>query len=171
MIYYDLRAKTPDSVAIRKKVFQKQIGIVLWHKRSKPGGIHYEIGVCYGHKKPFQQDYVSPEFPKVPIPDLMEWLDREAYPEYDKLRFDLLKWIISEETLKGCDLRELPGNYLHNILTLVFLTSNEFITTNEADLILLTIKQVEKKSIPEDIFKSLIREPSACRSCSTCSTT
>lgn len=93
----------------------------------------------------------------------MELLDREAHPEHDNLRFDLLKWMISEEKLKSCDLRELPGNYLHNILVLVFLTSNEFITTNEADLILLTIKHVEEKSIPKDIFKPEVVDSRAFR--------
>lgn len=162
--YYDLRfAGFPDLSSIRKESFRKNIGIVLKHRKSKPGGIHYEVYVKETHEEYFKQDYVSPIYPEMELPPLMELLDCDNYPDHDDLRFKLLKWMISDDKLESSDLTVIPENYLFDILVLTFMTTNGFITTNEADLILLSIKHVEENLIPQQIANPNVVDPRAFR--------
>lgn len=164
LLYYDLRfTGFPDLSPVRKELFRKNIGIVLKHRKSKPGGIHYEVYVKETHEEMFKQEYVSPNYPETELPPLMELLDRHNYPDHDYLRFKLLKWMISDDKLGSSDLTIIPVNYLYDILVLTFMTANNFISTNEADLILLSIKHVEYNLIPKQIQKPNVVDPRAFR--------
>lgn len=136
----------PDLFKATTELFQKQSGIILQHKRSRPGGIHIEIATKKSHDEHFQRHRLPPIYPDMELPPLIELLNGEEFPEHDELRWQLVKWTIAEKKLKHHNLEDIPTNYLLDILTLVFLTSKGFIKTAEADLILYTIKSVEQKT-------------------------
>lgn len=150
--YFDLRAQDfPNLFKASTEMFQKQSGIVLKHKQSQHAKIDYEICTKKHHGASHRCFYVSPTYPDVKIPPLNELLDREKFPQHDEVRWKLLKWMVDEDKLKAHDLEKVPKNYLLDILVLVFMTSTGFISTIEADIILLTIKHVELNMIPDDI--------------------
>lgn len=152
LAYYDMRSEDfPDYFQITTDLFKKQIGILFHHKRSKPGGIHYETCTKTSHDESYDQLYVSPIYPEFEVPSLIDFLNREIHPEHDELRFKLLKWTINEESLEPYDLSRIPKEYLLDVLTLVFMTSHGFITVPEADLILFTIKRVELGLVPVEL--------------------
>jgi hypothetical protein len=77
-------------------------------------------------------------------------LDRDAYPQHDEVRMQLMKWIISDK-LMDMNLSEVTPNYYCSVLTLFFMVDQGFITVREADIILLSIKHVMLDTIPEEI--------------------
>jgi hypothetical protein len=159
--YYDLRLKDcPNLFTVASELFRKQIGILLQHKNEK---ICYEICTKKKHSESYQQFRVDPIYPNERVPPLLEFLTRDDHPEHDNLRFKLLKWMIDEQKLKSHDLSTIPTNYFLDILVLVWLTRNDFITTIEADLILLAIKHVELDLLPQNLEAPPIVHPRAFR--------
>lgn len=146
--YYDLRQyKFPDLFEINKEQFCKQVGIVLYHDR-----VHsYEVGAKRTHRESYQKYHWKPNYPRMTLPPLIELLQRDVFPQHDKLRFQLLKWMIDEVKLHFVDLSKIPRKYCVDILVLVFMTSKGFIDVDEADLILLSIKHVELQTVPQDL--------------------
>jgi len=129
-------------------LFRKQIGIVLKDKAVQS----YEIISKKSHNdSEYSMIVVESIIPKHALPPLIELLDRQKHPEHDKTRFDLLKWLISEEKLKNAQLELIPKNIFYDILTLTFMVVEGFIDVIEADIILLSIKQVEDKVVPENL--------------------
>lgn len=152
LVYYDLRSTDfPDYLELTMDLFRKQAGILMHHKKSKPGGVHLETCTKKSHEEKYDQLYVSPIYPEIEVPPLIKLLNRDAHPEHDELRFKLLKFTINEDFLKPHDLSVIPKKYLLDVLTLVFMVTNGFIKVVEADLILFTIKQVENDQIPDDL--------------------
>ena len=157
--FYDLRQqKYPKLFERVKELFCKQIGIILQHKNQK---ISYEIRTKRSHNEQFQEFYVEPSYPNEEVPPLLEFLDRQNFPNHDKLRFKLLKWIISDVKLKNYDLSAIPTKYIHDVLALTWLTSCDFISTVEADLILLSIKHVELDLLPHNLQAPSVLHPRA----------
>lgn len=156
--YYDLRSQGTNMFDAVNQMFQKQIGILLQHKKEK---IWYEIWAKKNHQTGYQKFHVEPKYPKDEVPSLLEFLNRKKYPNHDKLRFKLLKWMVDEQTLKNQDLSTIPTKYFLDVLVLLWLKRNEFITIVEADLILLTIKQVELKQVPKNLETPAVVNPRA----------
>lgn len=123
------------------KLLRKQIGIVLMHEERK--GSDTRLITKLSHEEDYKILAITPMFPTLTLPPLIELLDRVQYRDHDKLRFELLAWTISENSPKA--LESIPPNYLLDILVLIFLRENELITLDEAYLILLTIYADEKK--------------------------
>lgn len=145
--FFDLR-ECSNYFNIVSIIFRKQIGIVLRFEPLK----RYEVRGKMSHNDTFRSIFVNPIIPKIPQPPLMELLNRTQYPQHDKIRFDLLKWIISENRLKNVDLLAIPKNIFSDILVLVFMVCEfGFISPFEADIILLTVKHVEIDTVPENI--------------------
>lgn len=152
LVYYDMRSTDfPDYFEITMDLFRRQAGILMHHKRNKPGGVHLETCTKKSHGEKYDQIYVSPIYPEIEVPALIELLNRDAYPEHDDLRFMLLKFTINEDFLRPHDLSGIPKKYLLDILSLVFMVTHGFINVEEADLILFTIKQVELGQVPDDL--------------------
>lgn len=141
--------KFPDLFAVTKELFCKQIGIVLQHDRSNFDA--YEVISKRTHDESYLRHYWQKDCPSMVLPPLINLLKRDEFKKHDDLRFQLLKWMIDESKLKNINLDKIPKNYLLDILVLVFMTSKRFISTVEADLILLTIKHVELKMIPAEL--------------------
>jgi hypothetical protein len=99
--------------------------------------------------------------PKCVVPKLTELYDRPQYPKHDETRFKLLKWLISEEKLKDIELLSIPLNIFLDILALTFMVSEGFIDVKEADMVLLSIKQVEDKVAPKKLKAPEILHPRA----------
>lgn len=157
--FYDLRQqKYSELFETVTKLFCKQIGIILQHKNQK---ISYEVRTKRNHNENFQEFYVDPNYPNEEVPPLLEFLNRQNFPKHDKLRFKLLKWIVSDIKLQNYDLSAIPTNYLHDVLTLTWLTSCDFISTVEADLILLSIKHVELDLLPHNLQAPPVLHPRA----------
>jgi hypothetical protein len=104
---------------------------------------------------------VDPIIPKFAVPPLIELFDRAQHPEHDVTRFNLLKWLISEEKLADIDLESIPKNILSDILALTFMVNEGFVDVLEADIIFLSIKQVEDKVVPENLKVPDVLHPRA----------
>ena len=111
----------------------------------------YEVRCKMSHNDTFRSVYINPIVPKIAQPPLIELLKRTQYPQHDKTRFDLLKWMISEDGLKNVDLMAIPKNIFSDILVLAFMVFEGFISPFEADIILLTVKHVEIDIVPENL--------------------
>ena len=104
---------------------------------------------------------VDPIMSKISQPPLIELLNRSQYPKHDKIRFDLLKWLINDEKLKDLNLESIPKNIFHDILVLIHMVNEQFIDVAEADIIFLSIKKVEDNNVPENLKKPEILHPRA----------
>lgn len=122
------------------KLLRKQIGIVLMHEQK---GNDTRLITKLSHEEDYKINRITPIFPGIYLPPLIELIDRDHYRQHDKLRFELLAWTISENPSKA--LYSIPPNYLLDVLVLIFLLENELITLDEAYLVLLTIDADEKK--------------------------
>lgn len=154
--FYDLR-ECSNYFDIVSTMFRKQIGIVRRFEPFKG----YEVCSKMSHNDIFRTVYVNPIAPKIPQPPLIELINRQQYPQHDKTRFDLLKWLISEEKLRNVDLMAIPKNIFSDILVLVFMVYEGFISQFEADIILLTVKHVEIDIVPENLTTPDIVHPRA----------
>lgn len=154
--FFDLRA-CRNYFNIVSTVFRKQIGIVLRFEPLKG----YEIRCKMSHNETFRSVFINPIVPTISQPPLIELVKRSQYPQHDKIRFDLLKWIISEDRLKNVDLMAIPKNIFSDILVLVLMVYEGFISPFEADIILLTIKHVEINTVPENLTAPDILHPRA----------
>lgn len=149
VVYYDLRVQDyPDHFRATTNHFCKVIGILLQHKQQK---ITYEIGSKMNHNEEYQKYNVEPIYPKETVPPLIEFLNRAKFPQHDRLRFKLLKWLINEKKLENFDLEAIPADFFFDILTLTWLVADGFISVVEADLILLTLKHVVLDMEPQDL--------------------
>ena len=156
--YFDLRnSDWPDLNAAIQKQDSRQYGIILQHKAER---IIFDAYIKKSHDQPHQKYSLEPVYPEIIVPPLLELLNRDAHPQHDPIRFELLKWSISD-SLKGFDLLDVPGCYLKHVLTLYLLVSERFISVIEADVILLSIKHVLLDMIPEDFQYPPIIDPRA----------
>lgn len=139
-------------------MFSKHIGIILNDKPIQS----YKVVSKMSHNDPeytsFKVDKIIPRFA---IPPLIELFDRPQHPEHDKTRFDLLKWLISDEKLEDVDLESIPIDILADILALTFMVNQGFADIKEADIILLSIKQVQDKVVPKNLKAPQILHPRA----------
>jgi len=139
-------------------LFSKQIGVILKDKPVQK----YKIVSKMSHLNPkYELLKFDPIIPEHAVPPLIELLDRQQHPEHDKTRFDLLKWLISEDKLQNVDLESIPKNIFHDILTLTYMVAKGFIDVVEADIILLSIKHVEEKTVPENLTTPQAMRPRA----------
>ncbi|CRL04757.1 CLUMA_CG017817, isoform A [Clunio marinus] len=147
--YYCDITRPSNSINIIMEVILKAVGIINFDEKDDPEKFSY-----YGkkiHSEDIQQHFDFPIFPSFNLPPLMELLEGEKYPNHKQIRFQLLKWLINEKKLEKYDLNLVPKRFVHDILTLVFMTSNGFITTTQADIILLTVYNVEQKVTPKEL--------------------
>lgn len=159
--YYDRRpTSTPNFYDVLERLFKRQIGVVLQHQRSSVPDLQLGVKGKRSHSEPMQRHFISPEYPGFEVPDLIELLDRRNFPQHDKVRFQLLKWTISDP-LANIDLTSIPKRYLRHVLTLHFMIAEGFITKFDADIILLTIKDEAESRIPDDYDYPPIVDPSA----------
>lgn len=156
MHYIDLResAKVSECVVT---MFRKHAGILLRFRRF----IGFEICIKMAHNDSFRTILVNPMVYKGTQPPILELLNRAQYPQHDKVRFDIIKWIINEQVLQTVDIQLIPKNILADILTLVYLVSERLISVIEADIILLSIKHVETNTVPEMNMPPYIMLPRA----------
>jgi hypothetical protein len=129
-------------------LFRKQIGIVLKHRQEE---VLYQLYTKQNQVEGYRRFDVAPIHPDVEVPPLAELLDREAFKQHDEVRFKLLKWMTGNQKLDKIELKDFPVNYLLDVLTLSWLSFNGFITTCEADLVLLTIENVETNRVSSDL--------------------
>lgn len=143
--YFDMRKDCfKNFFEAYSALLRKQIGIITHDNRN---GNYYELVTKSAHGSAYQKNDLTPIYPNVQLPPLIEWLDREKHPQYNPYRFGLAMWTVSEKPYRN--LHEIPSNYLLDILCLTFLTENGFINIAEADLVLLSIFAVETKMIPD----------------------
>jgi hypothetical protein len=123
-------------------LFRKQIGVVLKEKLEIDS---YQLYTMQNQKERYKRFDVAPIRPEgLDLPPLVELLNRDDFEQYDEVRFKLLKWMVGDEKLEKIELKDIPVNYLLDVLTLSWLSFNGFISTREADLVLLSIESVEK---------------------------
>lgn len=141
----------PECSKVAVSLHKRLIGVLLQHKATEIGNKGCEIFTKRSHEESYKQFLVNPVYPEVLVPPLDLLLNRDEHPEIDDVRYHLLTWLMGDRNLWKYDLRKIPKNYLQDVLTLDFMTSNGFIKIVEADLILLTIKHVELDMLPEAI--------------------
>lgn len=147
LFYFNLSRENISYYDYIIPMFQRQLGII-YDRTSTDGHTIYSKS---SHSDSYQMFKVHPIFPDVIVPPLEKLLFQKDDQDLDKIRFHLLKWMICWDKLKDVDLTAIPKNYLLDVLVLVFMKENGIISTSEADVILLTIKQEELKLIRIDI--------------------
>jgi hypothetical protein len=149
VIFFDLNAEDSSNLCeSTMELFRRQIGVLLQHKSPK---VPFSVATKKSHDEPYEEFQVASINPPMKVPQLIKLLDRQKHPKLDETRYKLLKWMIGEEKLKKQNLKNIPAEYFIDILTLVFLTSQGFISIEEADLILLTVKHVELDTVPKNL--------------------
>lgn len=157
---YDRRNPAPDFHSAFEKLNQRQIGIVLQHQKPALGKFVLDLYAKKSHDEPMQKHLTSPIYPDFEVPELIELLDRENYPKHDNVRFDILKWTISD-TLKDIDLAAIPQTYLRYVLTLHFMVAEGFIAKHDADIILLSVKDaLENRNLEKFSYPPIV-DPNA----------
>ena len=147
LFYFNLSKENISYYEYTIPLFQRQLGIVYDRKSTSGHRIYSKLS----HSDSYRLSKVYPIFPDVIVPPLGKLLFLKGDKDLDEIRFHLLKWIVCWDKLKDSDLTAIPKNYLLDILVLVFMKENGIISTIEADVILLTIKQVELESSAIDI--------------------
>jgi hypothetical protein len=132
-------------------LFKRQLGVVLNHKKPKMGKLLYSVLTKNKHDEPHQLYYEEPVYPDMDVPPLLKLLNREENLELDDVRFNLLKWIVCQERLENVDITKIPINYLTDILVLVVMKHHGAINTVDADLFLLSVKDVNNDFVPSDL--------------------
>lgn len=138
-----------DIVNVIIEIIRKQMGIVLANMPDKRE-LKFEVVTKFDAAHDYRSDYIKAMVVE-DLPPLLEILDRSNFPEHDEIRFKLLKFMVGIIRLRKFDFRTFPLNYLQDILTVTFLRHHDFIDPFEADLVLLTIKHVEDKTVPENL--------------------
>lgn len=160
LVFFDLRQpKTPSYYQLSVSMFQRQAGIVLMNSENPSAPL--TLYTKRFHEKSHEKVKVFAIPPPFEIPTLAELYSNN--PVHDELRFNLLKWIVNWNGLQKFDLRTIPCNYMIDILTILFMLSQEVITDKEADIFLWTIKNVEKRTVPESLEPPEFVEPRAFR--------
>lgn len=151
LAYYDMRPDSnwPDFYQSSLRLFQRQAGIILKDQRPHSGQIRLEIFSKRSSHEGHHQHFVPLVYPSINVPPLIQLLDRENFQQLDPIRYSLLKWMISDSLT--VDLIKIPENYVRNALTLFYLVHERFIDVFEADLILLTIKNVVLNIVDEEL--------------------
>jgi hypothetical protein len=157
-VYEDLRVT--NTFKASTEILRKILGIVRNHQKHLK--LKFEILSKRNHDEDYRSHYIEPLYVD-DIPPLLELMKRDEFPEHDQVRFKLLKYIIGSHRLKNYNLELIPTNYLLDVLTLTFLRQEKLIDQFEADLILLTIKHVETKTVPEDLEVAQILDEKALR--------
>lgn len=143
--YFDMRYDCfKNYFGAYSMLLRKQIGIVMHNNRN---GNYYELVTKSAHGSAYQKNDLTPIYPNISLPSLIEWIDRDNYPQHNPYRFGLLMWTVSDKPYKN--LHEIPSCYLLDILVLTFLSENGFITIEEADLVLLSLFAVATNMIPD----------------------
>lgn len=159
--YQDFRRDDwPDFGVIRRVIFERIFGVILKHRQPsvKQEQIFVSVYTKLSHDRGYQNISATPNYPPFEIPPLLQLLDSPSYPEWDNVRFKLLTWTVSE-TLRDFNLCEIHCHYLLNVLSLYLMVEEKFITIQEADLILLSVKNVELETIPDDlVFPPVVSE-------------
>lgn len=151
--YFDMRRTDfPSYLKVYLDLTLRQIGVVVKNKRKLCFGTYRHKIICkQSHEQGYEMIFVEPIYPVCPVPDLLELLNRNDFPEHDDVRIELLKWMVAETKLKPIDILSIPRKFLLDLVVLVHLTQNGFITVLEADIILFTIVKVEHNMIPNEL--------------------
>lgn len=145
VVFYDLKTyNAPSYFDIALPMFQRQAGIVF--KQAQIEGFNLKVYSKQFSTSNHESFDVPPIFPPFDVPSLTAIHTYDNY-NCENLRFKLLAWSISWEKLKDFNLRQIPTRYMIDVLTLVFLVQNFVITTKEADILLLSIKNVEQGKV------------------------
>lgn len=160
LVFVDLRQNDMlPYFGLAAPMFQRQAGIVLRHSVTSDALL--KVYTKTSHRENYRQLVLSPVQPPFEVPLLEELYSDDG--KFDAQRFELLKWTINFNKLKDFELRDIPANYMIDVLTLVFMRQERIITSKEADIFLWTIKNVENQLIAKDIKPPPELDPRAFR--------
>lgn len=141
--FFDVKIKTESRI----------VGTILQHQRETIGKSLFKFYAKKSHTSCCQQYFLKPEYPPFEVANLKKLLKRDKHKSIDDLRFKLLEWIIDDDLpFIDSDVRAIPKEYFRAVLTLYQLVKGDIIDVFEADLILFSLKCVNKGLIPEDSF-------------------
>lgn len=154
LVFFDLlqRDMPKSYFSICQEMFQRQAGIVLVHS-STPNAVLTVYTKLLHYRK-----YTTVTCPSIHPPFEVPLLE-ELYsddPQFDDIRFALLKWTIDWGKLKNFDLRLIPANYMIDVLTITFMAQKGIVRPKEADILLWTVKNVENGTVPETIKPPIV---------------
>lgn len=149
LVFFDLLQRDmPNSYfSISQEMFQRQAGIVLVNS-STPNAI-LTVYTKLSHYRKYTKVTCPSIHPPFEVPLLQELYSDD--PQFDDIRFVLLKWTIDWERLKNFDLRLIPANYMIDVLTITFMAQQGIVRPKEADILLWTVKNVENGTVPKTI--------------------
>lgn len=144
LIFYDLEIYSmPSYFDIAIPMFQRQAGIVF--AQANVEGFNLNVYCKQLSSTNYGIHSIPPVLPPFEVHSMEDiHSDDESFDDH---RFKLLAWSICWQKLHNFNLRQIPPRYMIDILTLVFLVQSQIITAKEADIFLLSIKNVEQGKV------------------------
>lgn len=120
---------------------QQLAGIVFFNNR------HEDYSLVVSGRKNHETTHglykfvaIYPE--NVDIPPTIELINREKYPEHDEIRFWLLRWVLmGARNMDMLKIDKIPEDFLKEMLILFHMRVRRIATSNETDIILLSLKR------------------------------
>jgi hypothetical protein len=140
LVFYDLEQQNPTYYDIAIPMFQRQAGIVFAQANMEE--FKLKIYNKRSHSVNHEVHMISPIHPPFEVLPMNKIHSDDDY--HDEHRLKLLAWSICWEKLKFFDLKLIPSRFMIDILSLVFLVQNQLITSKEADIFLLSVKNVQQ---------------------------
>lgn len=119
LMFYDLRRDDFISYYdIVVPIVKRQIGFVRQHKNDRE--YKQTIVIKVDHNESHKEFRISPEYPEIKLPDLLNITFDTKNQSLNSLRFGMLTWMIFgyDQTFK---IEEIPANYSVVVSTLKFL--------------------------------------------------
>lgn len=153
LVFFNLDIyNSPTYFDIAVQMFQRQTGIVFAQANIDPFNLKVYSKRSNADKHSiYEISPILPDFDVLPMKKI-----HSNNNSYDDHRFKLLAWSICWRKLKNFNLQLIPPRYLIDVLSLVYLLELSVITPNEADIILLSIKNVEQGKVQVNRKNKLI---------------
>ncbi|KAG4066963.1 hypothetical protein HA402_007711 [Bradysia odoriphaga] len=137
--FYDLRrTDVLPYYEIALPILKRQIGFVRNHKND----INYQhvLELRLRHSESIRSMRVTPDYPSVEMPELMELTLNKNGDNYNDVRFALLKWMVfGDDTLPQFEIQHIPKGYMVTVLSVMYLCKLKQLSQLEANAIMLAI--------------------------------
>lgn len=148
LILFDLRRDDLGSYYdVSIPMFQRQAGAIQKLYSVEPR----QVTFCgkETHARSYMRFNVDPIEPFFELPSMKEIQSFD--PALNGVRHNLLKWLIDWKKFEHFNIASLPANYIIDIVTIIFMRQHQIITWKESDLLIWTVKNVNRNTISTKI--------------------
>lgn len=119
ILFFDFRKSDfKNYYELIERLVLRQMGVLLKHKNDR--NLKRKIVTKMSQNQNYRDFFVTPEYPTIQVPPLIELLYGENDESITATRYELLAWIVSDK-ITGLKLQDIPEIYLPDILVLIYL--------------------------------------------------